>query len=278
MPRLTFHVPPDARPASIQALLSAMSRHSDGPLSRQSLLDRMAAFSAAEARPRGEVITLARDLGLIVDEDGGLSGTPRLAALAQSQCAVDLMHGLQYVAWSAVDAAVLTRMWTYCAVMDLLWNEAPVTVDASCKKRLVEEILDRAGRAFNDVPGFDAARTSIGPKSIDGVLCWLRELAPAVTQGSEVVRRQTCPPPLVVLALATVTRAAGIQPGTDFRLTPDHRAFICRCCFLDPQSLDRMLEWTVQTQVRHVRWGTLISTYGRQLVLTETCVGPEDLV
>ena len=35
-----------------------------------------------------------------------------------------------------------------------------------------------------------------------------------------------------------------------------------------PECLDRMLEWTVATQPRFLRWGTLISTYGRQLVLT----------
>ena len=275
-PGITFHVPPVARPASLRALLTVLERASDGtPLSRAATLERMAPY--LKTRPRSEVITLARELGIVRVDQDGLAAEPRARALLRSGCPNDLVHGLQYFAWSPVEPHLRGPFWTYRTVVDLLWERAPVRITSALKRQLVEEVLARVGQDFAGMSGFNPDHVSIGPMTVDGVLCWLEGLSlPALESGS-LVRRQTCPPALLVLALAAVARCTGVIPGVDFRLSPEHRAILCRSCFIEPTVLDRMLEWTVSTQPRLLRWGTLVSTYGRQLVLARTDVQPEDL-
>ena len=274
---LSFHVPPEARPSSLHALLAALSSAPhESPVDRSTLLGQMAQH--LDVRPRSEVLTLAHDLGIISHDGHGYRATPRAQALERCDSRTDLVHGMQYFAWSPEHPKDFSPRFTYRQVTDLLWEQAPVAVNPAAKKRLVEEVLARIERAFAEVPEFDPARISIGPKSVDGVVRWLEELSPPVVQGGIVTRRQTCPPLLLVYALGAVARTAGIAPETDFRLTAEHRSLLCRCCFIEPESLDRMLEWTVTTQPKLLRWGTLISAYGRQLVLKSADLQPEGLL
>ena len=276
-PSIAFHVPPVSRPASLRALLAVLDAASDGtPLARATVLEQMTPY--LDARPRGEVITLARELGIVGISEDGVVAEPRARALLRSSCPNDLAHGLQYFAWSPGEPHRRGPMWTYRTVVDLLWEQAPVRLSGALKRRLVEEVLARVGQEFAGVSGFDPDHVSVGPMTIDGVVCWLEGLSPGVVENGSVARRQTCPPALLVLAIAAVARSAGVVPGVDFRLSTEHRAVLCRSCFIEPTVLDRMLEWTVSTQPKLLRWGTLISTYGRQLVLVRTNVQPEDLV
>ena len=177
MQKIPFHVPPDASPTSLKALLTVIDGECK-PISRPALLARMAPYAAA--RPRGEAITLAQNLGIVINESNGVVGTRRSHALAHLDCRVDLIHGLQYFAWNDRAPHILTPMWTYRTIIDLIWDEAPVQVTASLKKRMVEEVLERAKVAFASVQGFDSARVSVGPKTVDGVMRWLTELSPPV--------------------------------------------------------------------------------------------------
>ncbi len=271
---LTFHVPPEARPSTLQALLLACNGSTrDTPIARAELLERMRPYLATT--PRGEVLTLAQDLGLLHQIRCGYFAAPRAQALERSDCPNDLVHGLRYFAWSASNPGTLGYMWTYRLVVDLLWEQAPVKVDSHLKKRIVEEVLLRAEQAFRAVPGFDPSRTSIGPKSIDGVLRWLEATAPCILEDGIVHRRISCPPALVVTALAGVARETAVATGVEFRLASAQRLTLCKCCFLELEALDRMLDWTTATQPKVVRWGSLASTYGRQLVLREVDVWPE---
>lgn len=273
---LTFHVPPDARPASMRALLEVLSRDgADQPLTRSEVLDQMASYM--DGTPRGEVLTLARDLGISTQTGQGITPSPRAAALAKSDAQTDLVHGLQYLAWSSHHPDLASPLWTYRTVVDLFWEKAGILINSDVKRLLVEEILVRAEEVFRDVPGFDPAHTSIGPKSIDGITVWLKELNPPVIHDGSVKRRQTCAPQLLLMALGATARKADIAPDTDFRLAPEQRDWICRCCFLEPESFDRMLDWTIMTQPQFIRWGTLITTYGRQVVLRCTDLAPEDM-
>jgi len=273
---LTFHVPPEARPLFLRALLAALDGPAqEGPVERPAILERMAPY--LDTRPRGEVITFARDLGLIVHDQGGFALGPSAKAIERSTCPNDLVHGLQYFAWSPDQPDPKGAQWTYRTVVDLLWAEAPVSLNSQFKKRLVEDVLARAQCDFAIVPTFDAARVSVGPKSIDGVGRWLEELSPPVLREGVVRRRETCPPPLLIMALGAAARIEGISPNADFRLTAEHRALLARCCFIEPECLDRMLEWTIATQPKLLRWGSLVSTYGRQVVLARTDIGPEDV-
>jgi len=179
----------------------------------------------------------------------------------------DLIHTLSYFAWSSSAPERLSRMWTYRTVVDLLWESAPARIDSELKKRLVENLLGRAETVFSGCDAFDPGRTSLGPKSIDGVLRWLEHLVPAVVLDNRMQRRQRCSPAMMALALAATAREAGVEAGTDFRLGPDQRSSLGRACFLDPNALDAMLVWTVQTRPQSVRWGTMNARYGRQLVL-----------
>ena len=263
---LTFHVPPDAGPDQVLALVSALDE-GDGPLPAAALRARAGELLGKQSR--GEALALLRDLDLI-RQDGNVSFTKRGQALAAAPEVVDLIHGLANFAWQPLHPARLSRLWTYRTVVDLLWEHAPVTVAPAWKKLLVEDLLSRAEGVFGGEPGFSSARASLGPKSIDGVLRWLERLAPAVVSDGVVVRRRRCPPPLMVLALACVARAAGAEPGTDFRLGPEERDALARGCFLEPFALEEMLTWTVQTAPGRVRWGATNARYGRQIVLIES--------
>lgn len=263
---LTLHVPPDAGPESTDAIFEVLTSAGSDPLTPAVLRDRAAEMTGR--RPRGEALALLRDLELVAQSPGAVTLTPRGQALGKEGDAADLIHGLSYLAWAEDEPARLSRMWTYRTVVDLLWERAPATITALEKKQLVEDLLARAESVFATVKGFVTARASLGPKSIDGVLRWLEQIDPPVLRQRQIVRRQRCAPRLMVLALTAVVERAGGQVGSDFRLGAEDRALLCRCCFLDPASLDAMLDWTMQTQPRHVRWGTRNARYGRQIMIT----------
>ncbi len=264
---LTFHVPPDAGPEAVQAIFHVLTAGGANPVSSAALKEQVADMLGRQ--PRGEALALMRDLGLIAQAPRGFELTPRGAAVSAGASAPDLVHGLSYLAWSSAEPQRLSRMWTYRVVVDLFWELAPVVVDPALKKQLVEDVLARAEGVFAGTDGFTAARASIGPKSVDGVLRWLERLTPSVLSDRQLTRRQRCSPPLMVLALSAAAQHAGAAPGADFRIGPEERALLAHVCFLDPSALDAMLDWTMQTQPRHVRWGTLNARYGRQVVITE---------
>jgi hypothetical protein len=262
---LTFHVPPDAHPEVVEAIFHVLTAQSEGAVAPAALREQVADMLGRP--PRSEALALVRDLALVAQTPRAMTLTPRGAAVAASAEAPDLIHGLSYFAWSDAAPEHLSRLWTYRTVVDLLWELAPVVVDAALKKRLVEDVLARAEEVFATADGYQAARTSVGPKSVDGVLRWLERINPAVLRDRQLQRRQRCAPLLMALALsATVTRA-GADPGADFRLGPEERGVVSRACFLEPAALDAMLEWTMQTQPQYVRWGTPNARYGRQVML-----------
>jgi hypothetical protein len=264
---LTFHVPPDASPEAVRAIFHVLISSGNGPLSPATLKGQVANMLGRQ--PRGEALTLLRDLRLIAQTPRGLELTARGAAVAASAEAADLVHGLSYFAWSPNEPQRLSRMWTYRVVVDQLWDLTPVTINPALKKQLVEEVLARAEIQFAGTDGFTATRASVGPKSVDGVLRWLEQLIPPVLRDRQLMWRQRCSPTLMVLALSATAMHAGAAPGADFRLGPEERTLLSRACFLDPLALDAMLDWTVQTQPQYVRWGTLNARYGRQVVITE---------
>lgn len=260
---LTFHVPPDAGPEAVRAIFHVLQSAADAPLTPAILKQQVADMLGR--RPRGEALALARDLELVTETAGAVALSPRGAAVSAAVEAADLVHALCYFAWSAAEPARLSRLWTYRTTVDLLWEQAPVTIDAALKKRLVEDLLAAAEEAYGTVDGFQAARASLGPKSVDGVLRWLEQLTPSVFRDRQLHRRQRCAPSLMALALTAAVARSGAGEGTDFRLGAEERSLLCRACLLEPAALDAMLDWTMQTQPRAVRWGTLNARYGRQI-------------
>lgn len=274
-PRMTFHVPPEAGPTSMKALLAVLDGSDEGMVFRRTEL-MLAMAPYLETMPRSEVLTFASGLGIVSQLKEGISANARTRALARHGCGNDLIHGLQYFVWSSQNPMVMSSSWTYRTVVDSLYDHAPLLLDSQVKKRLTEEVLDRARLEFEMLPDFDPSKISIGPKSIDGVVRWLEALSPSVMRGGTLRRRDSCPPQLLALAIGAVASRAGVADDIDFRLTPDDRGTLCRSTFIEPECLDRMLDWTVATHPKHLRWGTAISTYGRQLkVLGATA--PENL-
>ncbi len=263
--RLTFHVPPDAHPEVVDTIFHVLTTHNGAPVAPSALKEQVADMLGRP--PRTEAIALVRDLELVEHTPRAIGLTPRGAAVALSGEAADLIHGLSYFAWSAATPEHLSRLWTYRTVVDLLWELAPVTLDPALKKRLVEDVLARAEETFATAEGYDAARASVGPKSVDGVLRWLERLNPPVLRDRQLQRRQRCAPLLMVLALSMTVTCAGAHLGADFRLGAEERDVLCRACFIEPAALDAMLDWTMQTQPQYVRWGTPNARYGRQVML-----------
>src|SRR5262249_30093173 len=104
---LTFHVPPDASPASVEALLTVLAANGKAPIGREHLRESMRPVLGGE--PRGETLALAEDLGVIGSAGSGFVATPRAVALQRCNSVPDLVHGLQYRAWSANAAGRLGR-------------------------------------------------------------------------------------------------------------------------------------------------------------------------
>lgn len=265
MTALTFHLPPDASPDAVQAIVSVLTASDGQPISPAQL--RVRAAEILGKQPRSEALALTRDLGLVTISGQEARLTSTGAAVAAHTDWPDLIHGICYFAWSAAEPRRLSRMWTYRTLVDLLWESMPLSVNAPLKKQLVEDLLARAEHDFGMESSFDSAHTSIGPKTVDGLLCWLERLTPPLRQEGQLRRRQRCAPLLLVLALTAVAAQGGMQDGTGFRLGAEERATLCRACLLEPASLDPMLEWTVKAQPQFVRWGTLTSTYGRQIMI-----------
>src|SRR5688572_11956242 len=122
MSALTLHVPPDAGPDAVLALWDALASAAD-PVGAAALREHAALVLGKQ--PRGEAPALLRDLDLVTSAPAGVIASARGRAVLTDPAAADLIHGLSYIAWSPEAPGCLSRMWTYRAVTDLLWELAP---------------------------------------------------------------------------------------------------------------------------------------------------------
>ncbi len=255
--KLVFHFPPEASPDNVIQLLDAMDQHKPSLGSAAAL----AAFSTANGLSnRTEVQSLATSCGLLTTDGAGMiTLTPEGDAVARAKPDLrpDLVHFLLYTGWNSESPESNTVLWTYRAVSNADWLRASIDL-ASTTNVLAEEIRNEIHETFGRDPSF-------GPKSIRGVRKWLDALTPPVVENGSFRRRHFCAPELALMGMGWVARTTGAQTGTDFLLTPERRAEVCRLCLLDLAAVDRVIDWVLPLYPEIIRPGTGAGVYGRFL-------------
>ncbi len=214
-----------ARPLADSGELVVRARARDFDIGRRSSPDK--------------VIASLRDLGLIErpqTHGQQLALTPlgnHIAdvAVRDSLLMAELIH-LRYVSLWTPEAGGAHFSWAYRTVADLLWDDAPTSIDTD---RLVATILASADHQF-------AARSvSFSSSSVLGILYWLRALSPPCIHNGQFWRRSACSPEALALAIEGVQVASGRRLSAPIRLDSTAKERVCRALLLDPVALDEML-------------------------------------
>jgi hypothetical protein len=122
--------------------------------------------------------------------------------------------------------------WAYQTVADLLWQEAPTSIDAN---RLVAAVLAAAEQRFG-LKGI-----SFSSSSILGILLWVRALRPSCLVAGEFRRRPICPPEALVVALEGIYAAMRRPLGIPLHLDSKTRERACRALLLEVAAFDEVL-------------------------------------
>ena len=262
VPKLTFHVPPDAGPEQVLLLVERLSEEPGRFFSsNRELLEFAETWSVDK---RSEIPSLAIAVGLLTRSNSGVGISERGLQLQRlkPQVRFDVAHFMLYTGWSTAQPAKNVPLWSYRLVSDYFWEHSPLDI-LQTAAGLVEEAINRSAQVFASVYGYDPGTVSFSGKSIRGVRKWLEALRPPVIESDTFTRRHFCPPELLLLALGYVVRQTGGEPGIDLLLTPARREMLCRVCLLDPVALDRALDWMLPLYPQVVEPGTRTGAYGR---------------
>ena len=282
-PKLTFHFPVAATPTKISPLLSVL-QSADAPIHTASALEAKAAEYSGDSTRFGDAWRIANDvLKLFGKTSDGLQLTQRSRVILARRESVqyDLLHFLFYDAWRVVGQSD-PRAWFYRTLTDHLWELQETTLDDDALKSLTQEMSEQAKADFQEVVGFRSETFSFGRQSREGGLAWLAALQPAVIVNDpnkrRIFRRRiSCSAELLLLAISRSYVTNNIDANMDMLLTDQRRREICQICLLDPNHLERMLDWMLPQFPHFVRQGTHSSVYGR-FVRLHRLVIVEDLL
>jgi hypothetical protein len=236
----SFHVRHDFTPVhgreALLLLVNAPALGNDDLLQRA----RVRGLELGERRSPDKVVASLRDLGLASRSGHRATGPIELTPLGRELAVVaqrdpllfgEFIHLRYWWLW-AVHNPAAHFSWAYRTVTNLLWEEAPTTVDAD---RLVAAVLEAAEREFG------VFGASFSPSSVLGILHWLRALSPPCLAGSDFQRRAACPPEAVVSALEGIQVTRGRPLDAPLRLDGAGRELACRATMLDDAALDDVL-------------------------------------
>lgn len=260
---LAIHIPPDANPVNISALISTLAQDRERFFaSVQELLH----FSEAQGiGARTEMQHTATQLGLLVRTSGGITISEDGMTLAAIKEGVqgDILHYLIYTRWHEADPLSFLPSWSYRTSCDSYWNTQRLRLTDEYLDQQVGEIINMAEMTFTEM-GFEEIGTiSFSRKSLVGLHNWLYALNPPVIEDGVFSRRSFCHPELLLLAIGYVMRDEDAATETDILLSHDKRAAICRICLLEPDALDRTLDWMIPIYPKVIEPGTSAGFYGR---------------
>jgi len=223
-------------------------------------------------RQRLEALMTARDLGLVQRERNALTEEGKILTHLESDkpdLFVNVVHGLLYTLWDPRQRGDNCFSWSYRTLCQMLWQSG--TMDLANRRDLASEIEAQARAAF------DRPKIVFSPKSVGGALLWLSELIPPVLDEHEArfSRRTFCPPEVFLMAIDFVYRAQKIDYGVNLLLSDEHREGICQVCLLEPERLDRVLEYAV-AQFDYLHKG-IGGGWGQYLVL-DRAPGMEEFI
>lgn len=241
----TFHVRHDFSPVFARNALLLL-RMSDIP-DEATFLEQARARDLAIGRRQSvtKVFASLRDLSLVESLSGQRSNL-RLTSLGRlvADIAVrdellfaELIHLRYWWLWSHQDSEARFA-WSYQTVANMLWEEAPITIDAD---RLVTMVLTRAEQHFG------TSDVSFSTSSVSGILYWLRALSPPCIVEKTFRRRPACPPESLIIALEGVAAATGCPLGIPIHLDTATRERVCRATLLEVEAFDEVLSQAEET-------------------------------
>lgn len=257
--RLTLHLDPVRSAGNLLIVLDVLAQVPDATHPDYAAILRRVRDDY-DFTDRTEPLSLARQLGLLVEVGSGLRLSESARSIARMRPAIraDMLHFLLATAWRDGADPALGCAWTYRAFCDRLWSRETVELDAAEAKASVADLLDAAHTTF---PRLQLA--ALSPKSVRGMRSWLEALDPPVLQGDLFRRREVCSSELLLLAIGQVVREDGADLSVDVLMTPARREAICRLCLLEPASLDRAVDRTIPAFPTVIEPGTRTGAYGR---------------
>jgi hypothetical protein len=264
--QLAIHIPPEATPTNIAAMLQAMA---ENEVEFTSVDDLVQFMMEADIGTRTEIQTMAERLGLLDKQKNAISISRIGSLLAQLKPAIlpDILHFRLYTGWNEANPRNFLPAWAYRWICDHFWNLGEFKLSDESNERLVSEIIVQAETAFTEL-GFDSLDSvSFSGKSLRGARRWLDALMPTVIDKNVFVRRSFCPPELLLLAIGWVFQNEPDPIGVPLLLSRPQREAICRLCLLDPKYFDRTLDWLIPRYPKVIVSEDKAGFYGRSIRL-----------
>jgi hypothetical protein len=264
--KLAIHIPPDANPTNISQVIRLLGKSPDQTYGKASELTSL--FEEQGIGSRGEIQSTAMGMQLLEKTGTGISISPIGIALSNVREDVlgDLLHFLMFSRWAEATPTVFLQSWTYRQICIKYWTLGRVDLTEAFLDALIGEILENTPQVFADLSSVDDG-VSFGRKSLSGAHNWLRGIQPPVLEksgkGDVFNRRSFCPPELLLMGLQWVLRDEQDIVGIDILLTREKREAICQVCLLEPDALDRALDWMLPIFPNVISPGTSAGFYGR---------------
>lgn len=273
--KLATHIQPEATPANVTELVLLLAK------SQQSFetVEDLLTFAESEGvGNRTEIQSTAANMGLLdkANRKISLGSGGRAFANLREEARSDVLHFLIYSGWNIHDPLEFLPSWAYRDCCDRYWEVGTVSLTSDYLDRQVQETINKAREIFEAMNVGEFSEISFSRKSLNGAHNWLTALRPPVIEkandkksSGNFNRRDFCPPELLMLALGYVLRDEVDAIGVDVLLTREKRALLCRVCLLEPDSLDRALDWAIPIFPNLIKPGTSAGFYGRFIRLNK---------
>jgi len=251
---LSFHVRHEVTSDRCFEVLNALysDRSCDQVVQAKRQLSRLSQLNLVD---RGQITSLGNTVINICGKNSNLWG--------------ELLHFLHYTLWSKLHPEDNGFSWTYQAFTDYLWEKRQLSLDDEFWSPVVATISGQieTNQVFQDriTTATKEGTISLSKRSLTGIVNWLEVLIPPVIKSNTFTRRNFCPPELTLLAAGWIAQTMEGEIGIDFLITPPRREAICRLCLLEPNNLDKVLDWMLPNYPEIVQPGTSAGVYGRYL-------------
>lgn len=261
--KLSIHVPPDANPQNVGALVTKLS--ADPKLHFQTPSELLEYLVEEGVGSRSEITSIASGMSILRKSEEGIYLSTDGLALSQvrDDALHDLLHFKMYSGWTAENPTEFLQSWAYRTACNQYWELDTVELGGEYLDRQVAELISLAQSTFSDMNVGTFDEVSFSRKSIRGIHNWLEAVSPAVIEDKQFRRRSFCPPELVVMAISHVLHQEDNILGVDILLTPEKRELISKICLLEPDALDRILDWAMSIFPNLIVPGTAAGFYGR---------------
>lgn len=265
---LAIHILPDSNPTNVTEMYQLLARNTD--MSFGTAKELIEFLNNAGQSTNEWVQSTSSSMGILERTEAGIQLSPVGSALAlvRDDVRYDLLHFLMYTGWSDQNPTDFLQSWAYREVCNQYWEIGTVELSSDYLDRQVAEIIALAHSTFTALHINDFDEISFSRKSLRGAHNWLEAVKPSVIQDKTFKRRSFCPPELVMMAIGYVLQDEENVTGIDILLTPEKRTQISRICLLEPDVLDRTLDWTIPIFSNLIAPGTTAGFYGRFVRLT----------